>query len=344
MNLPSREEIIVLANQIKVMKPNVIKKENAAHVTRLENLLDSPEYVAEEKIDGCHYLMLSHAFLSKDHIDKTDNFPHLVRGFMELGMPNLILDGEIFYPGKTSQYVTRVTGASAQKAQAFQQDTEPIHYCVFDILRAPNGTWCNNMPYTKRRKLLVYLYNNYIIKSSLKDYVCLTNLAEENKRAFKDKILADGGEGIVLKRKDSLYLFGKKPMWEWMKIKQADTCDLFITGYKEPTKFYTGGAYDTWPYWMEEESIKRPVTKPYYMGWVGALALSAYVNGQVKQICYASGLSETVLQQIKDHEKEYIGRVVQISFMEKTEDGYPRHPAFVAFHPDKTAEECIWEF
>lgn len=344
MEIPSKEQIYALASKIKVMKPNVAKPDNTAQIQKVEDLLDSPDYVAEEKIDGCHYIMLSHMFLSKDHVDRTENFPHLVKGFAELGMPNLILDGEINYPGTTSQFATRVTGATGAKAITFQEEHGLIHYTIFDILRAPNGTWCNGMPYEKRRKLLVYIYNNYIANSKLAEYVHLTDMVEVNKRAFKDNILARGGEGVVLKKKNGLYVFGKKPMWEWMKIKQSDEADLFISGYKEPAMEYTGRAYDSWPYWMEIDGVRKPVTKAYQKGWVGALELSAYVDGKPQVICFAAGLDDKTLQEIHGREEEFLGKVVQIRFMEKTEEGKPRHPSFIAFHPDKEAEECTWEY
>lgn len=345
IKMPTKEEVYGIVNKLYVMKPAVAKKDNAKAQIKLEQILASNEYVAEEKIDGCHYTMLSHYFISTDHIDKTENFPHLTQGFYELGMPNLILDGEINYPGKTSQYCTRVTGAQTDNAIKFQDSEGYIHYTIFDILRLPNGKWVCNEPYETRRKYLEYLYAHYIEPNNkLKPYVHVVDMATENKKAFKDSILARGGEGVVLKRLQSVYVFGKKPMWEWMKIKQADETDLFISGYKEPNRLYTGGNYENWPYWKEIDGINRPVTKAYYNGWIGSLELSAYVNGEPQVICYASGLSESLQKQIQGHEDEYIGRVCRIRFMEKTEDGFPRHPTFFNFHETKTAEECTWEF
>ncbi|MEG1636103.1 MAG: RNA ligase family protein [Cellulosilyticaceae bacterium] len=218
------------------MKPNKIKEDDTKAAIRLEALLDSPEYAAEEKIDGCHYIMASCLFFSKEHIEKTDNFPHLRDFFLSLQMPNLILDGEINYPNKTSQYCTRVTGSDPSTAKAFQDENGYIHYTLFDILRTPKGTWLMKEPYKNRRKLLEYMYDNYIKNTPMGQFIHITDINYDSKRYFKDEILARGGEGVVLKKLNSLYVMGKKPMWSWMKIKQSDETDFFIIGFEPANK------------------------------------------------------------------------------------------------------------
>ena len=86
----------------------------------------------------------------------------------------------------------------------------------------------------------------------------------------------------------------------------------------------------------------RPVTKDYYNHWIGALELGAYVNGQLTFVCTCSGLDEDLKTTISKNQSMFIGKVVKISYMEKTEAGYPRHPRFEMFHESKTAAECTW--
>lgn len=166
----------------------------------------------------------------------------------------------------------------------------------------------------------------------------------ENKRQFKDKILADGREGTVLKKLDSLYLMGKKPMWLWMKIKQKDEADLVITGFDPPTKEYSGTDYESWPFWKDDNGVMVPVSKFYYNGWIGAIQLSAYVNGVLTKICTCSGFDEATRKDMTDNPNNYLNKVVKVTFMERTEAGYPRHPNFEEMHPDKMPDECIWDF
>jgi ATP-dependent DNA ligase len=156
--------------------------------------------------------------------------------------------------------------------------------------------------------------------------------------------MSAGGEGVILKRKNSLYVMGKKPAWMWVKYKLKDETDLIITGYEPPKVEYKGNDFDKHPYWMNIDGIDRPVTKYHYMGWIGALELSAYVNGKLTKICTCSGFDETVRKDFTDNKDIYLGKVVKVTYMQKTEVGYPRSPRFSSFHEGKRPEECIWEF
>lgn len=328
---------------IQVMKPAHIDEENPRHIARMGDILRAPDYVAEEKIDGCHYLCYGGRFLSTDNVEKTDNYPHLRDFFFHLGMPNIILDGEINYPGKTSQFCTRVTGSASDVACSFQNNYGMIHYTMWDILRTPKGTWLLNEPYKKRREVLEAFYNRFIRNTEMARYIHLTRCCYDNKKAFFEDIINSGFEGCVLKQVNSLYIMGKKPMWQWIKLKQKDTADLFVIGYKEPTCEYKGMSIESWPYWKEINGVLRPVTKDYYMQWIGALELGAYVNGKITSICTCSGLDEALKETISAHRDTFVGKVCKISFMEKTEAGYPRHPRFEMFHESKTAKECSWQ-
>lgn len=339
-----KNAVYELASKIKVMKPNKAADDNLKALAKLDGLLESDEYAAEEKIDGCHYFTVGGLIFSKDHTEKTDNFPHIRDFLAKLNMPNIILDGEINYPGKTSQYCTRVTGAAPQAAVEFQEVNGYIHYTIFDILRTPKGTWLMKEPYKNRRKLLEHFYDKFVKGTPMEQYIHLTDINYDNKRKFKDDIIAQGKEGIVLKKLNGLYVMGKKPMWNWMKIKQKDETDFVIMGFKEATKEYTGKDYANWPYWKEENGESIAVSKPYYYGWIGSVVLGAYVDGELTQVCTASGIDDTMRQDMTENPDNYLNRVVKTGFMEKTEAGIPRHPKIIEMHPDKEPEECTWEF
>lgn len=329
---------------VGVMKPNMVKKDDTRAKAKLDKLLDDPNYALEEKIDGCHYKLIGNRFFSIDNVEKTNNFPHLRDFFEKLKMHNLILDGEIHYPGKTSQYATHVTGPTPDNAVRFQEQNGYIHYTMFDILRTPKANWTIRNTYIERRKLLEYFYNTFVKGTEMEQYIHLVPMTIENKRQYLERILAAGLEGGVLKKLDSQYHMGKRPMWQWMKIKQEDDADLIIMGFEPPKVEYTGTNLENWPYWQEINGVMRPVTKYHYYGWIGSIVLGAYVNGQLIKICTVSGLDEALRKDMTENPDNYIGRVVRISFMERTADGYPRHPVFKNLHEGKLPEECVWEF
>lgn len=330
--------------RIGVMKPNHVKKDDKNALARLDKLLDDPNYALEEKIDGCHYKMIGYRFFSTDNVEKTDNFPHLRDFFKKLGMHNLILDGEIHYPGKTSQYATHVTGSLPSGARAFQEQNGYIHYTIFDMLRTPKANWLIRNTYLERRKLLRYFYDTFIKGTKMEEYIHLVPMVLDNKREFITQILDAGLEGGVLKRLDSQYHMGKRPMWQWMKIKQEDDADLVIMGFEPAKMHYEGKNLESWPYWKEVNGVSIPVTKPYYFGWIGSVVLGAYVNGTLTKICSASGMSESIREDMTNNPQKYLGKVARVTFMEKTTDGYPRHPIFKNLHETKQPQECVWEF
>ena len=337
------QEFLDFVSKIGAMKPATVDDTNEKQVARLHKLLLSDDYDAEEKIDGCHYLTYGCRLFSTEGCEKTDNYPHLRDFFIHLNMPNIILDGEINYPGKTSQFVTRVTGASEEQAISFQEETGYVHYTMWDILRTPRGTWLLDKTYRERRQILEQFYARFIKGTSLEQYIHLTDRRTSGKKEFYEEIIASGREGVVLKKIDSCYILGKKPMWQWMKLKQQDEADFFVTGFENTKELYTGKNVADWPYWKEVNGELSPVTKNYYMGWIGAIELSAYVDGEVTKICTCSGITEELRATISNNKQAFMNRVIKVTFMEKTEAGYPRHPRFKQFHESKVAIECTWE-
>ncbi|MNP10552.1 ATP-dependent DNA ligase [compost metagenome] len=162
----------------------------------------------------------------------------------------------------------------------------------------------------------------------------------ENKQQYLDNLLDTGAEGGVLKRLDSIYYMGKKPMWQWMKVKQNDTTDLVIIGFEPPKKEYTGKNVEGWKYWKDD----IPVTENYYRGWIGSVVFGAYVDGKMTQICTASGMDQSIRQQMSEQPDLFMNKVARVEFMELTEAGYPRHPAYKGLHEDKQPHECTWTF
>lgn len=332
------------AASIGIMKPNQVKKDDAKAKKKLDALLDDPGYVLEEKIDGCHYKMIGHRFFSVDNNEKTNNFPHIRDFFKKLKMSNLILDGEIHYPGRTAQYATHVTGSLPEAAKHFQDLNGYIHYTIFDLLRTPKANWAIRNTYAERRRVLVYFYETFVKGTEMEQYIHLVPARSEGKREYLQSLLDAGLEGGVLKKLDSQYIMGKKPMWQWMKLKQEDDTDLVIMGFDAPKVIYTGKDLENWKYWLEIDGEQQPVTRYHYNEWIGAVVLGAYVNGVLTKICTASGLNDQIRQDMSVNPDDYIGRVARVTFMEKTDDGYPRHPNFKNMHEGKLASECIWEF
>jgi ATP-dependent DNA ligase len=335
---------------LQPMKPAKLDLDKPSHKLKLDTFFDSPQYIAEPKIDGCHYFCDAGRFLStqvssrtKQLVDKTDNFPHLVEAFFNVQdkIGQTMLDGEINFPGDEGSFsksydVTTITGCSGVEAVRRQTTSDKwVSYTVFDILRTPNGEYTFNWPWRKRRELLEEIMQHLV---KICPYYILIPVRRSRKKEFLENILKEGGEGVVFKFVHGIYIPSKRPMDNWIKYKTSDTDDVVIMGFDSPNKEYTGKDYDSWPYW--EDGV--PVSKHYYNNQIGSIVFGKYnESGELVFLGSCTGIDDLQRAEFSKYPKKYIGKVIQIKFMEMTADGKYRHPNFVAIHHDKNPNECI---
>ena len=335
---------------LEVMKPNKVNMDKESHRNKIEQMMASPSFVAEPKIDGCHYLDISGRFFStriatgsEIPVEKTGNFPHLVEAHLRAGVDAAIFDGEIYYPGSgyDSYVATKVTGCGAAEALRRQQEATEVpgfvHYVIFDILRDPEGNWLLNLPWSERREILEDVGRRLTEAS---EYCTIIKTVRSRKQRFLEQTLESGEEGIVLKNVNGIYVPGKRPQWNWTKIKIEMTDDVVIMAFDPPTKAYTGKEYDTWPYWEDGE----PVSKHYYLKQIGSIVFGKYdAYGELVPLGTCTGIDDATRKEFTDNPDNYIGRVIKIKAMQKTNDGKYRHPNYLGLHPDKNAKECRLE-
>jgi hypothetical protein len=185
------------------------------------------------------------------------------------------------------------------------------------------------------------------------------------------ELIANGEEGMVLKRKDAKYKCGARTAWESIKIKQEETLDVVITGFCDPTKEYKGDQGLDWQYWVIEQDHKEfranesvwvererwigehrairspefrtiPVTKAYYYGWKNAIEVSAFSNGVMTKIgTISSGLTDELRQAFADRPQNYMEKVVEVKCMSvDNKEKTIRHGYFLKFREDKNPEDC----
>jgi len=331
---------------------------------------ENPNYWAEEKVDGARYLMFigetGNRFTSRQKsrktglpVEKTENVPHLANASLPC-LAGTILDGEMQHYD-FSQTVS-VMGSKPDRAISLQEKIGFIHYYAFDILEY-KGESVRNRPYRERRKLLEQVEREIFGLLGIEHFQ-ITKVVKSDKKQFYETIVAKGGEGVILKHIDGLYEDGTRS-GDWIKVKKYITDDVVIMGADKPTKEYTGKS-KTWRYW-ETVSVNKdkyldkemtiadglrfgciPLTKAYFMGWIGAIKFGKYKNGKLIELGQTSGIEDEMKELLSDgrHEikKEYIGQVMEIGAMEQIKkSGAYRHPRFIKLRPDRDAESCIWE-
>lgn len=304
--------------------------------------ITSGDYFGEVKKDGALYqivkdvngeVFLFSRTISKKtgfYVNKIDNVPH-IKGWAEHTLPNdSILLGEIYYPGLTSKDVTKVMGALPAKA-IDRQKNNPIHYYVHDILRY------NGVSFLSKSNLERY---NILMDTSLSgdSWLELAGIYTENLPAVLDSVFAAGEEGMVFKKKDGLYLPGKRPTYN-VKAKTEDTVDAIITGFVAPERVYTGKELDSWGYWEGD----TPVTKAYANGWVAGIEIGAWDNNGhiIPFASVTSGMTDFLRDDMAVNSTKYLGKVVEVQCMSKDKDAMSlRHPRLVQIRDDKEGTDC----
>jgi len=326
----------------------------------------SGDWLGARKMDGAFYKFIknddgSMELLGRskgvkgDYLNKIEWVPQL-NEFFEAIPEGTCLLGELYFPdNEGSSNVTTIMGCLLDKALARQEKNEKLHYYIFDIL-AYNGHSMLEKTARVRFEFLDALSEK--IKSPFIEYAKYYDGADLWNHL--QDILANGGEGMVITRKESLYQPGKRPSKDCQKVKKElqETIDCFFTGkFMAPSRIYTGKELEKWTYWCDDVTDERklgehykeyaegapivPVTKPYFYNWAGSLEIGVLKDGEVYPIGYLSGLTE----EIKANPKAYAGKAIEVTAMEimNTENKGLRHAKMLNFRPDLTYKDCTWE-
>lgn len=326
----------------------------------LKEVCENGEYFAQVKKDGNWFsyhkgVNGENYFFGRGNSVKTgfpvevsDKVAHLLPAFEQLPNDTIII-GELYIPNKNTNAVRSILGCLTPKAIKRQQEGDMLHFYMFDIIRL-GGEDKTKIGAYSRYVLLRNAYDNGLIRGEN------VEIAEEITGNLYDaygEALANGEEGIVLKKKTAPYSEGKKPAWSMIKAKKEETADVVCMGFADPTKEYTGKELSTWEYWIDRffKRVKKstgditdcePVTKPFFYGWKNSITYGVYdKKGVLVPIgSVSSGLNDDLKKSMTENPEKYLNRVIECQYMEITDDGIMRHPIFLRFRDDKSPEEC----
>lgn len=329
-----------------------------------KEMVFSGDYLGALKKDGYYYrfvkgpegdMVLQGRNRGKggDFLNKIGHLPHLADFFDSLPNGTCLL-GEIYFPSKAgSKNVTTIMGCKEETALSRQKKAdELLNFFVFDVW-AYAGVSQLSTTAERRFELLDNLapmfQNQYVQFAKYYKGERLWNLYQT--------ALAEGEEGVVMTKSDSIPGPGKRTAKKTLKLKKElqETLDVFVIGANPPTRLYTGKTLETWPYWQEvrtgrmvsdekERQYRKgegyePVTKNYFHGWAGSLKIGVMKDGEVLQVGSISGLEDQVLANWQD----YLGKVMEITGMEIfAETGAIRHPKMVQWREDLVPEDCTY--
>lgn len=268
--------------------------------------LDGPEWVAEPKLDGCRTQIHVENHRTSAVYSRTGLSIMGQTGLEWLSavawpMASAILDGEA-YVGEGLLHSTSVD--TRRKAG---QDTQQS-VTLFDVLEL-DGADLKGQTWEIRRKTLEGLFDGVQI-----DRVSLTPTSDW-RTMWKAWVEELGGEGVLVKRRDSKYVPGwRSPAWQ--KVKVELTVDVVITGMTDKATYTKDG-----------------------LRTAGGMALT---YGFMK-----NGQLVTVGQGIKWGSRAalepFVGRVAEVKCNGQMEGGAVRHGRLLRFRDDKPVAECVLE-
>ena len=231
---------------------------------------DSPDWLFEFKLDGYRAVTVFNdagkpELWSRNGLRLETKFPGIAKAVSRLKLRSTILDGEVV--AVDDDGIPRF-----QLLQRFQkQPTAPTVYYIFDLLWS-DGADFTHKPILERRALL---------QTVLKPIpgIQIGTYVEEHGKALFQVTKEKGMEGIVAKRKDSVYHPGRRTS-DWLKIKARLQQEFVVGGFTEP-----------------KGSRK----------YLGAIVIGAYAEGKLRHYGYAgTGFTEKGLKEAVDRMRPLI--------------------------------------
>ncbi|QGT98887.1 ATP-dependent DNA ligase [Candidatus Syntrophocurvum alkaliphilum] len=291
---------------------------------------DDKNYVYQVKWDGVRIIANINSnkveLINRNYKYKTLQYPELLTLSNQVNAKNTVLDGEVVVlkAGKPSfESVIRRDKAKSKEKINHLKSLFPITYLVFDILAKDNKP-LHKTPLIDRKKILTdTLIENQFVQL-VEDFNSGIKLFE----AIKGQEL----EGIVAKKKTSLYIPGKKHK-DWFKIKYRRNQLCVVAGYTCRSNIVNSlllGAYRD--------------NELYYIGRVGSgLTVNEWnsLTNELPKLVITN--SPFVNYQAKPNKTFSFVKpvlVVNVSYVEWTESMHLRSPVIVNF-TNNNPSECL---
>ena len=288
---------------------------------------DDPEYLFELKLDGERCIAYLDPAGETELRNKREwrmlpKMPELAALHRRVGA-RCILDGELIVMKEGRPDFAEVQRRSLM-SNRFKIDLAarqyPATFTAFDILYL-EGETVTKRPLTQRKALLEQ------VVTGEDGRFALSRVIREKGSAFYALAEAQGLEGIVAKKRDSLYYPGRRT-GDWIKIKNLLDDDFVVCGY------------------IDKENNVSSLILGQYRGdeliYKGHVTLG--VNGSPFARIRALPAAKACFSPIPrgNREAHWVPPVLvcTVQYLQKTEAGGLRHPIFKGLRDDKTPEEC----
>lgn len=315
-------------NARKTDLPRTLTPELATLVD--EPPVDPEEWIYEIKFDG--YRMLSRIeggevrLITRNGNDWSRKLPHLVKALGKLKLKSSWLDGEIALLDENG-----IPDFQSLQNAFDSAHTERIIYYLFDV-PFYDGYDLRNASLVERRALLQKLF-----EAPIPDEIRFSDVFNASPAEILDSACQLGLEGVIGKRKTSVYVSRRSQ--DWIKLKCKNRQEFVIGGYTDPKGTRKGIGSLLLGFYDEDRKLR-------YAGNVGAgfsdktlQDLKAKLDRIASEDCpfvKASGIDKNA------HWVEP-RLIAEVSFGEWTRGGHIRHSVFHGLRSDKKADVIVRE-
>jgi DNA ligase D-like protein (predicted ligase) len=283
--------------------------------TLTDKRFTGPEWLFERKLDGIRLLAYKKGrdiqLFSRNQLEQHN--PAITGAIAALPHKELILDGE-------------VTGVWGPASTRDADKPRGLAYHVFDVLWI-DGRDVMSLPLDERRALLKTLP----LRAPLRRVTAL-----DDEKPW-ERACAEGWEGVIAKRRDSVYEHRRSP--NWLKMKCEASQELVVGGFTDPQGARVGLGALLVGYFEGDDFV--------FAGKVGTgfdtkMLLDLRAKFDRMEIDKSPFTKATGLPRLRAHwVKPQI--VVQVAFIEWTVHDKLRHPRLLGIRTDKSAREVVRE-
>ena len=226
-------------------------------LTAAESIPTSKDWNYEVKYDGFRCLILwdenGVKLMSRSNQNLTPLFPeishycHQLKEKIEKDLP-LIFDGElVFLENNYKSNFSIVQKRGKMRAQKRIQETSeqfPCNIIIFDLLKLKDKDMTKNPFQERRSKLLQFFEENQLsLTPNFQEKGTFQPIETfESYEPLWDKIQLAHGEGIIAKKKSSVWESGKRTV-HWIKVKNWRIVTVILTTFNKENGYFHGAVY-----------------------------------------------------------------------------------------------------
>ena len=296
----------------------------------VDETFSHPEWIFEPKLDGFRTLALLRrgkvTLRSRNGKDLTGSFPAVAGELQAQPEGELVLDGEVVVLNQDGLpdfgLIQQSADLGGRTGAEWLEPGSKLVYYVFDLLYI-DGMSLLQVPLVDRKALLAKV----VIPG---DSVQPVEYVERDGGDFYEAAIALGLEGMVAKRRDSIYEPGARSH-SWLKVKRDLVQEFVVGGYTEGTRARSATFGSLLVGYHDDGRLR-------FASGVGsgyAESMLAELVGPLRRLEAAESPFENEVDGVRT-EIHWVRpeMVVQVKFAQWTHDGRLRAPVFLGVRTD----------